>query len=192
VEQYFDGLLYEKVNDPELRRRFRAAGGFCNPHSFQFMDYHDGLAGSILYRDLLVTWLEKRLDFPVQLVTGVLPGCPVCAEKTKTEESYVALLADFLEDGQLKQALLSSDGLCLPHLAELAKKLRAGKRSIPTWLMEFQRDVAQRIVADLSTYLDACNFSLGREQPHLTREQELTWKRAVHKTAGFPATADKG
>jgi hypothetical protein len=41
------------INDPELRRRIRSAGGFCSPHSFQFLGYHDGFAGSILYRDLL-------------------------------------------------------------------------------------------------------------------------------------------
>jgi hypothetical protein len=103
VEQYFDGLLYEKVNDPELRRRFRTAGGFCNPHSFQFMGYHDGLAGSILYRDLLGAWLDQGLDFPVQSPSGVLAGCPACAEKAKTEEAGLALLAEFLEDEQLKR-----------------------------------------------------------------------------------------
>lgn len=187
VEQYFGGLLYEKVNNPELRNRFRTVGGFCNPHSFQFMGYHDGLAGSILYRDLLGTWLDQRLDFPVQLPSGVLPGCPVCKERAEIEMTYLALLAEFLEDEQLKQALLSSDGLCLPHLAALAERLRDDKRAIPAWLMEFQRDIVQSLVADLSTYLDGCNFSLGNARPSLTRRQELAWRRALHKVAGFAA-----
>lgn len=187
VEQYFDGLLYEKVNDPELRRRFRAAGGFCNPHSFQFMGYHDGLAGSILYRDLLGAWLSRGLDFPVQPPSGVLPGCPVCAEKAKTEDAYLALLAEFLEDEQLKQALLASDGLCLPHLGALARRFRKDNRVAPAWLMEYQRDIAERLVTDLSAYLDACNFSLGSARPSLTRQQELAWQRVVRKFAGFPA-----
>jgi hypothetical protein len=192
VEKYFDGLLYEKVNDPELRRRFRTAGGFCNPHSFQFMGYHDGLAGSILYRDLLGTWLDQQLNFPVQIPSGVLPGCPVCRERAETEETYLVLLAKFLDDEQLKQALLSSDGLCLPHLGAIANWLRGDKRPVPAWLMAFQRDIVKRLVADLSIYLDSCNFSLGNARPSLTRQQELAWQRALHKAAGFPAITEKG
>jgi hypothetical protein len=192
MERYFEGLLYEKVNDSELRRRFRRAGGFCNTHSFQFAAYHDGLAGSILYRDLLVTWLGEGFDFPVEEASGVLSGCPACRVKAKTEENYVSLTADFLEDEQLKRALLSSDGLCLRHVAVLAKRLREGRRSMPSWLMEFQRDVVKRIVSDLSAYVDACNFSLGEARPSLSREQELAWKRAVRKVAGFPPIVETG
>jgi hypothetical protein len=191
VEQYFDGLLYEKVNDPELRRRFRTAGGFCNPHSFQFMGYHDGLAGSILYRDLLGAWLDQGLDFPVQSPSGVLAGCPACAEKAKTEEAGLALLAEFLEDEQLKRALFASDGLCLPHLGALARRLGKDRRVAPEWLLRFQREVAERLAADLSACLDASNFSLGSARPSLTRQQELAWQRAVHKVAGFPAVPQK-
>lgn len=112
VDRCFNGLLYEKVNDPEIRRRLRKAGGFCSPHSFQFMAYHDGLAGSIICRDLLEAWLGRGLDFPVLLSPGVLPGCPVCSEKARTEDTYLALMAKFLEDEQLKKAVLASDGLC--------------------------------------------------------------------------------
>ncbi|MBN2553179.1 MAG: hypothetical protein JXB06_10440 [Spirochaetales bacterium] len=191
VEQYFDGLLYEKVNDRELRRRFRSAGGFCNMHSFQFMGYHDGLAGSILYRDLLATWLERPSAFPVQASSGALPGCPACREKADTESTYLTLAAGHLEDEQLRQALCTSDGLCLPHFQALTGRLNKDRRAVPKWLMEFQREVAQRLVADLGTYLDACNYSLGSARPSLSREQELAWKRAVRKAAGFPAIPEK-
>lgn len=190
VEQYFDGLLYEKVNDPEIRKRFRAAGGFCNPHSFQFMSCHDGLAASILYRDLLATWLKRPAALPVPSRSGLLPGCPACREKARAEDACLSLLVEFLEDEQLKTALLSSDGLCLPHLSGLAERLRGHKQAIPDWLMEFQRSLTGSIVAALSTYLDSCNYSLGRERPQLSREQELAWKRAVRKSAGFPAAAE--
>jgi len=191
VEQYFDGLLYEKVNDRELRRCFRSAGGFCNMHSFQFMGYHDGLAGSILYRDLLATWLERPSAFPVQASSGALPGCPACREKAETESTYLRLVARHLEDDQLIQALSTSDGLCLPHFQALTGRLKEDRRTVPGWMMEFQRGVAERLVAELGTYLDACNYSLGSARPSLSREQELAWKRAVRKAAGFPAISEK-
>lgn len=192
LERYFEGLLYEKVNDPELRRRFRSAGGFCNPHSFQFLGFHDGLAGSILYRDLLNTWLERRLDFPVARSSGVLPDCPACRVKSRSEESSLSLLSDFLEDAQLKQAVLCSDGLCLPHFAMLAKVLQAGRRAIPRWLMDFQLELVAKIVRELDSYLESCNFTLAKGKPALSREQELAWKKAIHKAAGFPAAGGKG
>jgi hypothetical protein len=191
VEQYFEGLLYEKVNDRELRRRFRSAGGFCNMHSFQFMGYHDGLAGSILYRDLLATWLDRPSAFPVQASSGTLPGCPACREKAQTESTCLTLMARHLEDEQMRQALLSSDGLCLPHFRAFADRIKEDRRTVPGWLLEFQRGLAQKLMEELGTYLEACNYSLGNARPSLSREQELAWKRAVRKAAGFPASPEK-
>jgi hypothetical protein len=185
VERYYDGLLYEKINDPEIRRRFRAAGGFCNPHSIQFAGYHDGLAGSILYRDLLSAWIKKLSGLPRQSAFGVATSCPVCNEKAKTEDIYLALLVEFLEDDQLKQALISSNGLCLPHLAMLTERLQESRKTMPDWLIDFQQGMAERIVADLNAYIDGCNFSLGKDRPRLSREQELAWQRALYKAAGF-------
>ena len=189
VEQYFDGLLYEKVNDRELRERFRSAGGFCNPHSFQFVGYHDALAASILYRDLLLAWLQEPCAVPAQASNGVLPDCPVCREKAKSEEGYLALLGDFLEDAQLKQALLSCDGFCLPHFSALECRQRRGRNPLPAWLMDMQRRRIESIAADLAACVDSSNFSLGSKRPPLGRDTEVAWKKAVHKTAGFPARA---
>jgi hypothetical protein len=100
--------------------------------------YHDGLAGSILYRDLLAAWRHSGVDFPLQPVFGALSGGLACAEKARADDTCVATLVEFL-DGQLKQALLASDGLCLPHLRALAQRLRMVKRAAPGWLMDFQR-----------------------------------------------------
>ena len=185
VERYFEGLLYEKVNDLSIRDRFRAAGGFCNAHSHQFMGYSDVLAGSIMYRDLLSTWLRRRDDLPVQSSSGALPGCPACIEKTRTEDTYLSVMVKFLDDEQMKTALLSSDGLCLPHLVMMERKLRGDRRGAPDWLVDFHRDLLERILHALDACVDSCNFSLGDRRPQLSREQELTWKRALRKIAGF-------
>jgi hypothetical protein len=192
MERYFDGLLYEKVNDRELRRRFREAGGFCTDHSHQFAGYHDALAGSILYRDLLVTWLERGSGLPVRDSSGGLPDCPACREKNRREDTALALMADFLEDEQLKAALLASDGLCLPHLARLEERLKSRRLPLPGWLMDLQRALAERLVAQLGTYVDSCNFSLGEARPEPTPEQERAWQRALCKIAGFSPEAPEG
>jgi len=136
---------------------------------------------------LLNAWLERPADFPVLPASGILSGCPACAERTRMEKSCLELLAEFLEEDQLKSALLASDGLCLPHFQALDGRLREGKRPLPAWLMDFQREIAARLVADLSVCLRASNFSLGNARPILTRQQELSWQRAVRKLAGSGA-----
>ncbi len=187
VKRYFEGLLYEKVNDPELRKRIRSAGGFCNRHSFQFAEYHDGLAGSILYRDLLETWLQRPSAMPVQSSDGRLPDCPACREKAQAEQRALSLLTAFLDDEELHEALRGSSGLCLPHLGMLEERLGRGRKALPGWLADLQRAVVEKIAADLRACLDSRNYSLGTDRPALSREQELAWERAVRMVAGFPA-----
>jgi hypothetical protein len=184
VAQYFDGLLYEKVNDPEMRRRFRSAGGFCGPHSVQFMGRHDGLAGSILYRDLLSSWLERRSAFPVQDSSGALDDCPACQTKERTEDSFLSLLTDYLQDQQLKQALSSSAGLCLPHLSLLEGRLQAVRATLPGWLVDLQTSLVERIAADLEAYISSCNFSLSRKGPIQGKEGEAAWEKAIFLISG--------
>jgi hypothetical protein len=185
MQRYFDGLLYEKVNDQEIRRRFREAGGFCSLHSQQFAGYHDALAGSILYRDLLATWLDRGAELPVQNPYGALPECPACREKSRREDTAIRLISDFLEDEQLEKALLASDGLCLPHFARLRERLKSRRGALPEWLLNRQRALAEGLIASLSTYVDSCNFSLGEARPQATPDQERAWLRALRKIAGL-------
>ncbi len=35
VQRFLDGLLYENVNDPGIRRHMPAVLGFCNRHAWQ-------------------------------------------------------------------------------------------------------------------------------------------------------------
>jgi hypothetical protein len=51
--------------------------------------------------------------------------------------------------------------------------------------------MAARLIAGLSAYLDAHNFSLGSARPSLSRQQELAWKKALHRAAGFPAISKR-
>lgn len=79
----------------------------------------------------------------------------------------------------------SCTGTCCWPPTVCVRRPREGKRPLPARLTDFQREIAARLVADLSARLQASNFSLGNARPILTRQQEWSWQRAVREPAGF-------
>lgn len=52
--RYLDTLGYERVTDPEIRRRLRASWGLCNWHAWMLADLGGAAFGAaIIYEDLL-------------------------------------------------------------------------------------------------------------------------------------------
>jgi hypothetical protein len=57
VQRFLDGLLYENVNDPDIRRHVTAALGFCHRHAWQMRTVNGGSLGmALLHRDALQQW----------------------------------------------------------------------------------------------------------------------------------------
>lgn len=59
VMRYLGSLSYENVNDPQERDKLRAAGGFCNRHSWQWYSLKDALGTAIIYEDVARLFLQK-------------------------------------------------------------------------------------------------------------------------------------
>ncbi len=59
VMRYLGSLSYENVNDPQERARLRAAGGFCNRHSWQWYSLKDALGTAIIFEDVARLFLQK-------------------------------------------------------------------------------------------------------------------------------------
>src|SRR5712692_5161230 len=102
--QYLEGLLYEQVNDPEIRSRLRASWGFCNWHAVMLREATNPAFGSaIIYEDMFrmvirrferltgrrageggrfVRWLHAFLGRPPRLVDLYhrRPACPACRQ----------------------------------------------------------------------------------------------------------------
>src|SRR5438874_2101710 len=53
VDRLLHLLSLENVNDADTRQELRAAGGFCNRHSYMWSRLHDALGTAIIYEDLL-------------------------------------------------------------------------------------------------------------------------------------------
>ena len=149
VERFFDSLTYENTNDPRIRDGIRAARGFCNRHTVQYLGFSDELGSALIYRDLLHTVLPAlQAATPGGLagVTGALTDqdgqrgadralkalaptelCMACQRLQQSEEHYLATFLQHLGNQEFAATYESSDGLCAVH-ANLALQSSKGAR----------------------------------------------------------------
>lgn len=207
ARQYLNNLLYEQVNDPDTRRRLRASWGFCNWHAWMLREASDPAFGSaIMYEDFLraaIQRFERRATEVVKRSRGprgwlsrldrragrsvlaelyrrraMCPGCHLIAE---SEEHYVELAIQFVNDPQFDQAYRRSQGLCVPH-AVRALHLGAGTaeaqqlvaRTLPKWA-ELRRD--------LQRFMDKHDY---RKRQPFTEAESTAYLRALEMIAGAP------
>jgi hypothetical protein len=143
--RHLDALLYEQVNDPDTRRRLRAAWGLCNWHTWMLRTVATAATGSaILYADLMrvtarrVDRLHDRRPAPLarffhwlSRLGGAVPTalrlrlvdrcggrapCPVCASARDAEARYIDTAIESVDDPQFARAYANCSGLCVPHM----------------------------------------------------------------------------
>jgi hypothetical protein len=186
VERYFDNLLYENVNDAGFRKSFRENQGFCNSHAHKFASYNDGLAISITHKDLLSDALGELASRARKLPSRKKQGrCIVCELIKDTEERHISVIIDYLEDQEFKNRFASSEPLCVPHLKLFLKKMKAP----PKWFLDFHLKKYEHLLASLARYIDSCNVSLGDQQPRLSHDDKLIWRKVVNTLFGFEGKA---
>lgn len=203
VRRYLDNLLYENVNDSEVRSGFRRARGFCNLHAWQMYEEHDALGTAILYRDVLQD-VAKRLADPAALPaaaglwqwlrrTPPLAGrggpladlsprqpCPACQVRESAEMIYGQTLLEHLDDREVRADLARSAGLCLPHLrqvVEMADPAAAAE------LIALQREAWLRLLGELGEFIRKQDYRF-RDEPVGTEGD--SWIRALALVSGQP------
>ncbi len=123
VAGYIDSILYEQVNAPSFRDKFRAAMGFCAEHAAEMAGAGRALGIAILYKDILDTLLEEAERQPSagewhSLLAQHAP-CPACQQYLTMEQAYLGAFVQYMDRPAFRQALEHSDGLCLAHLRKL-------------------------------------------------------------------------
>jgi hypothetical protein len=149
VERFFDSLTYENTNDPSIRDGVRAARGFCNRHTVQYLSFGDELGTALIYRDLLHTVLpalDAAAPGGLAGIAGALTDqdgqrgadhalkalapseiCMACQRLQQSEEHYLSTFLQHLGNQDFAAAYESSDGLCTVH-ANLALQPSKGAR----------------------------------------------------------------
>ena len=64
--QYIDSLLWEMVNDPDIRQALNQARGYCHQHSWMLMRGGAALGITILMQDIMNTLLDELKSHQLQ------------------------------------------------------------------------------------------------------------------------------
>jgi len=152
VSRQFKNILYEFKNKPGTRQHLRENLGFCREHAWMILDSEIGktLAFYLMQHNLLLTALltlqslEKSRQKTPKLFSilwrrihksakpfktaGRVPKsrnrCPVCEQREQLTLLISKTLENSLQDTTITDALVSSDGLCLPHLQLMLMQIK--------------------------------------------------------------------
>ena len=173
IDKYIEDLLYEKINDIGIRKKFKENSGFCNYHAHLFLKYNDGIAISLLNKDILIDKINSiNKKPPLIKKLKKKTNCQICELKKEYENHYLSIFSEFWNDEVLKNSFISNSFLCIPHLNMLKSKFK----SIPDWLLDTIQNKYTIIVNNVNSYLDSCNFDDTKKKTPFTTEQINSWK----------------
>lgn len=178
LDDWYENLLYESANDRPLRKRFDAERGLCSRHAHRLCASNDGLGAAIVYRSILelaASSLGKGARPPIN--EG---RCVACDHEADAESRYAGLVADFLDEEDMRAGLSAGSGLCMPHVAAVMSL----RRDVPRWFLELHRDNCARLLGVLVRYIDAQKLSTEERHAALSLEEELAWKRLAPLLTG--------
>ncbi|MCX7796867.1 MAG: DUF6062 family protein [bacterium] len=174
TDKYIDNLLYESVNDTNLRGRLIDSGGFCKEHSkkllrFGYRGYALGI--SIIYKDLMDAYY-KTLNTQGTLSSN--RKCLICEVLEDVEGRILEELVKNIKERNFYQIYRDSEGLCMFHLS---KVLTLSKdREISEIFLELTALKLKELSSQLSEFI--------RKQDYRFREEPIgieadSWIRAI-------------
>jgi hypothetical protein len=206
VAHYLDGLLYESVNDPGVRKALREARGFCNEHAWQLREIGGALGIAIIHRDVIETVMASirrgryrpTWSLPLQRLQGALRGdqpavatadlvtvlepqeeCPACRQRRIMEDDYLNTLLQHLDDEGLAPALRTSAGLCLPHFRRALQLVRDEETF--RRVVEWQLDCLERLHGELDELIRKHDYRFVGESFGTEGD---AWIRAITQVSG--------
>lgn len=217
ADSYIDGVLWELVNDADIRHDLNRARGYCREHAWLLVRYGASLGAAILMQGVLETVL-KVLDegeftappgFSLQqvwrgfnhqpqtdaaqagLAAELAPQspCPVCAQMEHDKAYYLDALLAFLGQGRdsLAPAYRTSAGLCLPHF-RLALQRAPDEKTFQN-MVAAQKAVWERLQADLQEFIRKNDYRYIKEG---FGQEGDAWRRAIEAISGAPPARVKG
>jgi hypothetical protein len=178
MDEWFENLLYESANDRPLRHRFDAENGLCSRHAHRIRAANDGLGAAIIYRNILeasVASLDKGRLPPLNA-----GKCVACDAQADAERRCVGLVADFLDEDELRLGLEASSGLCMPHLAAVMRQ----RPDAPAWFAELHKERCARLLEVMLRYIDSQKLSTEERKKVLSFEDEMAWKKLAPLLTG--------
>jgi hypothetical protein len=207
ARRYFDAVLWEMVNDPQVRAELNAARGYCPQHNRLLERAGAALGVAILSKGVLRTLLDVLASTPIEtagdsVVQGLLRGvdrsgpsrvtaklvaalepqltCPVCLHQRDRERELSSVLLAYLEDpGTLGAAYEISDGLCLGHFRQTLSQASSPREAQA--LVRLQRLVWDRLHGELEEFIRKNDVRFREEG---FGPEKDSWRRALAALGG--------
>lgn len=207
ANRYLDAVLWELVNDPEVRAELNAARGYCPNHGQLLARAGAALGVAILSRGVLRTLLDVLASGPVEpardsVVQGFLRGadrngpsrvtaklvealepqrlCPACLHQQERERELAITLLTYLDEpGDLSEAYQHSAGLCLAHFRQAL--CQASSPEEAKALVRVQRLVWERLDGELGEFIRKSDVRFREEG---FGDEKDVWRRALEVLCG--------
>jgi len=176
VRRWMDSFSREGRNDRATRGAFFAAGGFCQQHGLLFETVGQSSRGDTAVADVY-RWLADR-DIELLAATRSQLArphrrlrlrldrhgrCPGCEESDAATQRKLSFLVEALRGSATRERYTSSDGLCVPHLFEAARRTASEQPELSRFLL----DDGQRRLTELCAQLD----EFDRKRDHRFRHE---------------------
>jgi len=189
VDSYFSSILYECVNDPEVRKKLRDSFGYCRDHSIQFIQFvessHNRVGESIIIADVTAE-IIKELDRLSKLslkdlkkVKAANHRCPACIYQENHDYIYYFEVLNNLENDDFFSGFLKSDGLCQSHLMELIKIIK--NPHIRNKIIENQKLKLSMLIKDMNEFVKKHS---GQSSQKISSDEGNAFKKAIRKISG--------
>jgi hypothetical protein len=200
---YLDGLLWESVNDPDIRGELLASLGFCGRHCRELLDFGgERLGVAIIQRAVMKEAVRQLEGTPLapgrtlfqrlqdQLLRGgkmanraeggtAFEPCPACLHQSQVEERAIQGLLTYLVD-DLDAPLQQVGGLCWPHLQQ-SLRLCDGEQSC-VLLVEMHRRLWSEMIEDLGEFIRKQDHRFHGEPA--TEEERSSVDRSIGTLTG--------
>jgi hypothetical protein len=189
IQQHFDALLYESVNDVGVRRDLMESRGYCHRHAHILLGFRSGLGTAILYRDQVeefrkfIDGLEgtlrsrKRGAKPTEWTRA--ERCPACAVQLRMRACNVGVLARWLLDVPMQSAFDATAGLCVPHFLLFMESTKDVE--VRRHVVDVERKKTAELLKDLAEFTRKHDYRFSGEG--FGKEADC-WLRAVKMMVG--------
>lgn len=189
VRRYLDSLLYESVNDPDVRAGLARSKGYCGRHAHLLLSLGNGLGTAILYRDQVKLFqdflagmaqgarLFRRRKAADQWDKHTL--CPACRVQMQERDISVSVLVAWLGEEEMRLALEASPGLCVPHFLLVLDAAKA--EEIRRFLIAVERKKLTGILRELDEFCRKHDYRFSSEG--FGKEGD-SWVRALRLMVG--------
>ena len=185
LQHYLSNLLHENVNDPGLRQKLAASGGFCHRHAHILASCHDALGVAILYQEQVsgfCRFLEKSAKKSVKSFnhkTREKYSCPACLAEQNYRLSKIKTFLEWLGDDELRAAFEGGPGFCREHL--LAVLTEVGNQDVYSYIVDLHLKKFSTLLGELKEFIRKNDYRFVQEG--FGKEKD-SWLRAVKMLVG--------